>query len=194
MLRDDLRRHTRSHHERVEAVLDIPGSIRDSNDYVHLLGALFGFYAPLETKLWKHEELLRSLGLSLSDRQKSDKLREDLQSLGLTHRAIDSLALCSSLPALATCRHALGSLYVLEGSTLGAQLIARRLRRDLHPDPPIRFFLGYGERTGAMWRGFVDTLNGITLAAGETAEVLQGAEETFDALERWMTGVSRARA
>ena len=97
MLRDDLRRHTRSHHERVEAVLDIPGSIRDSNDYVHLLGALFGFYAPLETKLWKHEEPLRRLGLSLSARRKSGKLREDLQSLGEMAQELTQLLLWREL-------------------------------------------------------------------------------------------------
>lgn len=187
MLRDQLRLHTRAQHERIEAALDIPASIRNYNDYVRLLGAFYGFYLPLETALFLHEAALSDIGVKLSVRRKAHRVRDDLQSLRVSGEAIDKLALCSS-PALPTWRHALGSLYVVEGSTLGGQVIARQLRHHLNLQPHLhlRFFLAYGPRTGTMWRAFVTSLNELNLAAEETADVLQGAAETFETLAGWM--------
>ena len=56
---------------------------------------------------------------------------------------------------------ALGCLYVLEGATLGGVLIARHVRASLgfDGDAGSAFYLGYGPRTGAMWRGFCGVLN-----------------------------------
>jgi heme oxygenase len=189
VLRDQLRLHTQAQHARIEAALDIPASIRNHDDYVRLLGAFYGFYLPFETALLPHEAALSNVGVELSIRRKAHRVREDLQSLRVSDEAMGELALCSS-PALPTWRHALGSLYVVEGSTLGGQVIARQLRSHLNLQPHLhlRFFSAYGARTGAMWRAFVTSLNGLNLAAEQTADVLQGAEETFATLERWLTG------
>jgi len=189
VLRDQLRLHTRAQHERIEAALDIPGSIRNHMDYVSLLAAFHAFYVPFETALVLHEAALSDVGVELAARRKAHWVREDLQSLGVSGEAIDKLALCSS-PALPTWRHALGSLYVVEGSTLGGQVIARQLARHLNLQPHLhlRFFSAYGARTATMWRSFVTSLNDLNLAAEETADVLQGAAETFETLERWLTG------
>lgn len=188
MLRDQLRLHTQAQHERIEATLNLPASIRNHDDYARLLGAFYGFYVPLETALLSHEAALSGVGVKLSGRRKAHKVRTDLESLRMSGEAIDELALCPSPPVLPTWRHALGSLYVMEGSTLGGQVIARQLRR--HLDLPaalhLQFFSGYGARTGTMWRAFVDSLNAVNLPVEDTADVLQGARETFEALERWM--------
>ena len=187
MLRDQLRLHTQAQHARIEAALDIPASIHNRDDYVRLLGAFYGFYLPFETALLAHETPLCDVGVDLSLRKKAHKARADLQSLCLSGETIDKLALCSSL-ALPTWRHALGSLYVVEGSTLGGQIIVRELTRHLNLQPHLhlRFFSAYGSRTGTMWRAFVTSLNELNLAAEETTDVLRGAAETFETLERWL--------
>jgi heme oxygenase (biliverdin-IX-beta and delta-forming) len=190
MLRDQLRLHTQAQHERIEVTLNLPASVRNHDDYARLLGAFYGFYVPLETALLPHEAALSGVGVKLSGRRKAHKVRADLESLRVSGDAIDELALCPSPPMLPTWRHALGSLYVMEGATLGGQVIARHLRRhlDLQAVRHLRFFSGYGARTGTMWRAFVAALNALNLAAEDTADVLQGARETFEALERWMAG------
>jgi heme oxygenase len=190
MLRDQLRLHTRAQHERIEATLNIPSSIRNRDDYTRLLGALYGFHMPLETTLLEHEAALSAVGVKLSARRKAHKARADLQALRVGSEASHELALCPAPPTLSTWRHALGSLYVVEGSTLGGQVIARQLRRHLNLQAALhlRFFSAYGARTGTMWRAFVAALDGLNLAAEDAADVLQGAEATFAALECWMTG------
>ena len=188
MLRDQLRLHTRAQHERIEAALNIPDSIRNRDDYARLLAAFYGFHVPLETALLQHEASLSAVGVKLSARRRAHKARADLLSLYGGSEAIQKLTLCPLPPALPTWRHALGSLYVVEGSTLGGQIIARQLHRhlNLQAAAQLRFFSAYGSRTGTMWRAFVAALNRLNLAAEDAAHVLQGAEATFEALERWM--------
>lgn len=190
MLRDQLRLHTQAQHQRIEAALDLPASIRNHDDYARLLGAFYGFYVPLEAALLAHEAALSDVGVKLSARRKAHILRADFESLRAGGAVIGEPALCPSPPALSTWRHALGSLYVMEGSTLGGQVIARQLRRhlDLQAALPLRFFSGYGAKTGTMWQAFVACLNELNLPAEDTADVLQGARETFEALERWIAG------
>lgn len=188
MLRDELRIHTRCHHERIERVLDLPGSIHDEADYVRLLSGLYGFYAPLEARLRFHEAHLRTLNFAPDTRLKAHQLSEDLRACGLGEREISALPLCRKVPQLPTWQHALGAMYVLEGSTLGGQIIARALRSSLHlnPDAQMNFLLSYGARTGAMWSSFVKILNVVELSASERSDVLAAAGETFQAMENWM--------
>lgn len=190
MLRDQLRLHTQVQHEHIEATLNLPDSIRNQDDYARLLGAFYGFYVPLETALLAHEAALSGVGVKLTGRRKAHKVRADLESLRVSDEAIDEIALCASPPVLPTWRHALGSLYVMEGSTLGGQVIALQLCRHLELPAALhlQFFSGYGAKTGTMWRAFVDSLNGVNLPVGDTADVLQGARETFEALDSWMAG------
>lgn len=80
---------------------------------------------------------------------------------------------------------AFGSLYVLEGSALGGQVIAPRLDRQLNlqPDTGAAYFAGWGPNTGAMWREFRHKLEcevGATDPA--CAEACGAALQTFDAL------------
>lgn len=51
----------------------------------------------------------------------------------------------------------LGYLYVKQGSTLGGQVISKRLRRQLGLEAgrDQRFFHGYGEQTGERWKAFL---------------------------------------
>ncbi|NUZ07000.1 biliverdin-producing heme oxygenase [Piscinibacter koreensis] len=78
-----------------------------------------------------------------------------------------------------------GSLYVLEGSALGGQVIARRVGRELGITPATgaAYFAGWGIETGARWRAFCERLE---IEVGPAAEARQragaGARDTFDAL------------
>lgn len=192
MLRDSLRACTRAHHERIERALDLPAAVGTQQGYVRLLCGFYGFYAPHEACLHRHRQSLAAVDVQLSSRVKAPKLRASLQACGLKEDELAALPLCGDLPRLSTWRHALGSLYVLEGSTLGGQIIARTLRMKLQlqaDSPQLQFLLPYGTQSGAMWRSFVNALDSINLMPSEEREVVEGATQTFDALERWMTRV-----
>ena len=72
-------------------------------------------------------------------------------------------------------------MYVMEGSTLGGQVIARRLAL------PLRSLVPYGSRTGAMWRAFGAAAR-ASLGPAERGLALEGARETFAVLQAWLTG------
>ena len=78
----------------------------------------------------------------------------DLRQLGCG----SAQATTFSLPALNSSSAVIGALYVIEGSTLGAQVIAQQVRRSLgfHATWCARFFHGFGEVTLEHWRKYWD--------------------------------------
>lgn len=188
MLRDSLRSHTRSHHERIEQALDLPGSVHSTDDFRRLLVRFYGFYLPHEVRLRSHSSALDVYGIELGRRLKSEKIRDDLLSLGMSAEEIGRLPQCVDLPNLCTVGHALGSLYVLEGSTLGSRVIAGVLCEEVHLKivSGMRFLKGYGANTASMWRSFVSALDAARLEPEGVAAAHQGAVQTFDCLGRWM--------
>jgi heme oxygenase (biliverdin-IX-beta and delta-forming) len=188
MLRNSLRIHTRSHHERIEQALDLPRSVRSRDDFERLLARFYGFYLPHEARLRSYASALDAYGIELGRRLKTAKIHDDLLSLGMSAEEISGLPQCVDLPELSTPQQALGSLYVLEGSTLGSQVIARALNKnaDLDIMSAMRFLSGYGASTGTMWLSFVSSLDAAGLETEGIADAQEGAVQTFDCLERWM--------
>ena len=188
MLRDKLRSATREHHARLERVLDIPDSIGSEADYTRLLVRMYGFYTPLERRLRTFDDALREHGVRVRPRLKAEKLELDLHAFGWTPDAVSALPLCAELPCVSTDAHALGCLYVLEGSTLGGQIISRRIRQalEIDGDAGLAFFRAYGAHTGRMWQGFVEGLNAYPATDAEAAQATQSARDTFAAMERWL--------
>ncbi|WP_223752702.1 biliverdin-producing heme oxygenase [Myxococcus sp. RHSTA-1-4] len=185
-----LKTETRSHHERTEAAVRLMDSNLTPAGYRRHLEALHGFYVPLEAEL--STRLAESVpALRAHERWKVPLLEADLRALGHDEASLARLSRCSLLPSLSGVPEALGCFYVLEGSTLGGQLILRHLRSrfaDL-PVGPFAFFSAYGEEVGPMWRAFGQAL---TQAAAEAASgdfdarVVKGARDTFDAFGAWL--------
>ena len=185
---DKLRSATREHHARLERGLNIPGSIGSAADYTRLLARMYGFYAPLERLLLNFDDAMREHGVRVRPRLKARKLELDLHAFGWTPDAVSAWPLCAELPCVSTDAHALGCLYVLEGSTLGGQIISRRLRQvlEIDGDAGLAFFRAYGAHTGRMWQGFVEGLNAYPATDAEAAQATQSARDTFAAMERWL--------
>lgn len=107
-------------------------------------------------------------------RRRIEWLERDLAILGVSapQAAIPDLV-------LRTVPEALGCLYVVEGSALGGQHIARIVGRDLGLNEAngARYFFGYGKETDVTWAAFVARLDAFpaTMAAG----VEHGARLTF---------------
>ncbi|WP_245772124.1 biliverdin-producing heme oxygenase [Myxococcus fulvus] len=185
-----LKTETRPHHERAESAVRLmePGLTLDG--YRRHLEALYGFHLPVEARLSEvlEEELP---ALHLHERRKLPWLEVDLRALGHDAASLARLPRCPEPPSLGSLPEALGGCYVLEGATLGGQLILRHLRRHFegaHAGDFV-FFRAYGDDVGSKWRGFAEVL---TRAAEDTSEpdfgdrVVKGAQDTFDAFERWL--------
>ena len=121
----------------------------------------------------------------LDPRRRMHLLQADLAALGLSAREVALLPMCP-VPVLRNAAEALGSLYVMEGSTLGGRVIERNVERCLGLDARhgCTYFAGYGTHTGAMWRSFLARLDQVPAADAE--QVADGATETFERLAWWL--------
>ena len=76
---------------------------------------------------------------------------------------------------------------MLEGATLGGQIISRHVRRTLGltPETGARFFHGNGARTADMWRTFRAALDGFAADPATADAVVESANATFRSMRRW---------
>jgi heme oxygenase (biliverdin-IX-beta and delta-forming) len=172
-------------HDRIEEAFDLEAVTRSISAYRDLLGRLYGFHA-----VW--EPLVE---LALADpefsrkRQKVQFLRTDLRDLGMNGDGIARLALCDPTVAMRTPAEAWGSMYVVEGSTLGGVIIARHIehRLGLNRHSGCHYFRCYGTDVRPMWTSF-----GAKLLArcgpGEEEAVVAAACRTFETLHYWLCG------
>lgn len=154
----------------------------DLTTYSKVIERLYGFWRgwePLVGALLQDEAFLRP-------RRRLHRLEADLAALGLSAHAVQGLPACP-VPMLRDGVEALGSLYVMEGSTLGGRVIQRNVERSLGQNglSAWAYFAGYGAQTGAMWRSFVERLNEAPLTDAE--RIANGAVATFERLGWWLT-------
>lgn len=188
MILTRLKQETRAEHEAVEQTVDLLSRLGSAGDYRLLLERFLGFYAPMEAQLGALP-VWDELAIPIADRMKVPALLCDLDALGMTPGEVAALPRCADLSVIEGAPHALGCLYVLEGATLGGQLIAREAQRalGLTPERGCAFFSSYGKDVGPMWREFRTWL--VAAANDEAAEaaIIRGAHETFGSFGRWLT-------
>lgn len=179
-----LRTETAELHVALEKRLPFFVQHLDLDLYRRLMVAYYGFYQPLERRL----HALALTGLDQPLRIKLPVLRADLIALGLDDAAIEGLPLCRELPAIDSRAAALGVSYVLEGATLGGQILRRRMAEQLGLDANsgAAFLNVYGELTGRRWKDFLDYLGDRNLGDDQMLEARRAAKMTFICFERWL--------
>jgi heme oxygenase len=180
-----LRSRTQDAHGALEAQLGLLDRPASSDYFAHLLSRSLGFHLVWEEDIKAFPALARELEM----RSRLRHLRHDLRTLGVTDAEISSVSLCSEAHSLtANVARALGSFYVLEGSTLGGQLITRHLS-SAHwlPAEGLSYFNPYGSRTGEMWRSFRRWLE-IQAQHQDANDIVAGARATFIVLQKWLAG------
>lgn len=182
-----LKEQTRALHERVEASLGIMDPDLTLAGYRSLLERFWGFYAPMEARLYALGPW-DALGLDSEARRKAPWLAADLRAMGVDDDALARLPLCHALPRVDGVAGALGCLYVMEGATLGGAFIARHLALALGVQTASggRFFASYAERRGPMWKAFGQGVEQYTAERGGSEQVLAAARETFTRLDEWL--------
>ena len=176
-LRSILREATAAEHARLDAqlgALDL-GQIAGYRRFLEINAAAL---LPLEQSLLHagvHDVLP-----DWDDRARTAAVLADLAHLGGTPRLLDA-------PALANRAAILGTLYVLEGSRLGAAYLLRQVRQCR--DPAISgntAFLGHG--TGrSLWPGFLAILESHAGDVMNEADIVTPARRAFALFEQAAT-------
>lgn len=180
---DALRDATRDLHRQLDGALAIATKPPERPIYLRHVAALLGWFAPLEAAL---RGAVWPPGLEAEARlRKSDWMVADLVAGGFDSDAVGALPRAARLPSIDSPARRLGVLYVMEGSTLGGQVLVRRLAAHLE-GWPLATLAGYGRATGRMWRIFVATIERVGRSPGFTEAAAGGAVEAFRTLLEWM--------
>ena len=187
-LLEALRTGTALLHVALEQRLPFFSERLDAHWYGRLLQAYYGFYRPIEASLY--DNALIPEGFDSAMRLKTPTLVDDLHALGLDNLAIDALPRCAELPVSDTAAACLGALYVLEGATLGGQVLRREMaqRLGLDADNGGAFLNVYGAETGRRWKDFLDYLGRLPLDADAKQRAVDAACSTFSCFEQWLDG------
>lgn len=149
------------------------------SEYQLLIRKFYGYIAPCE-------ELIQKLTCRylLIQREKSLCLLSDLAVFGIEKHSVE---FSCYLPQLKTYEQVLGYMYVMEGSTLGGQIIAKMLQETLNltPENGASYFYGYGKNTRNKWAEFCQLLD-ERKHNEHTKEIIIAASQTYSTLNNWM--------
>ena len=177
-----LKEKTRHQHEQTEGEVDLMRDDFTIEEYRDLLKRFYSFYKPYEEKV-RDAIQANPIELDYSKRQNTPRIVEDLRALGMSDAEISEIETTDDLPQLDSKERIYGSLYVIEGSNLGGQIISRHLKQHfdgLDESNGIAFFSGYGKETGPMWKAFGATVTEFAENGGNEDEIIAGANETFE--------------
>ena len=191
MLMALLRQATKHEHQRLESDLDLLRSDLTRRDYFQLLRSMHGFIAPWETQIGARlEQADRAM---FDARRKTKLLVDDLQfaqrhELGdVPKNALMQSAPRNCLPRLETVAEAWGSWYVVEGSTLGGEILARHFQAKwgLLPGSGLSYFSCYGRDVGKKWSEFAVAAT-VAVPRDSYEAAAAAAVATFQCLHTWL--------
>lgn len=154
--------------------------------YAQYLKSMYGFVYGFEKMVFpllEHNELLQ-----IDDRRKSHLIQSDLVLLNYTAAqpyVNDELFSTHYQTAAA----ALGGMYVLEGSTLGGQIISRHLSKVLGDAVAGKttYLTAYAGQTGGMWKNFLQLLCEAGVSNANEDEIIDSAVNTFSLLNNCLS-------
>lgn len=144
---------------------------------------LQGFYCVARAwDAWAEANAPTDLRAMLRERRHASLLADDLHAVGgeiPLETAVPYETLRQSAVKGGARSVFLGRMYVMEGSTLGGQMLARHVedRLKLAPGKGDSYFLGYGSQTGQRWREFKQLLE--VLPEEEADTVIASANQMF---------------
>lgn len=163
-----LKHATSDAHSRVEEALQLTDDNLDLGRYLRLLTAMRNVHLAADELLDRFKSELAALGYESAERQRVEWIDLDLKSLGGTLDSMSPTVASETIEAfrvddIADC---LGMIYVIEGSTLGGQIIAPAVARALSLDPPEghRYYIGHGPDTGSRWKATRRTIEAYAMA------------------------------
>jgi heme oxygenase (biliverdin-IX-beta and delta-forming) len=191
MILAELKEQTREQHENLETIVDVMNKMFTRADYERLLTKFYRFYSAVEPRVYAND--LSDSGIVAGERSKIKWLEEDLSALGVLDKA-KALPELTDVPNLDSAAKAFGAMYVMEGATLGGQVITRHLKQhlDLTPENGGAFFNSYGHLVGPKWKEFGTAITAFADGHDNNDEIVQSAKDTFDSFARCFSQSSEA--
>jgi heme oxygenase len=137
--------------EATELAKSLANATIELDDYANYLHKMHQLHNEIEKKLQSFKEFSH-YSIDTSKRSRSDFLKKDLKSLNANNKEVSSfnLEIEWSFPV------AIGVMYVLEGSTMGGQILKERLKKlpveNAHTIT--NYFDGYGAQTMKLWQEY----------------------------------------
>ncbi|MEO7674380.1 MAG: biliverdin-producing heme oxygenase [Pyrinomonadaceae bacterium] len=190
MILAKLKEATRDQHEELENVVDVMNRTFSIADYKELLAKFYRFYAAIEPTLPVAE--LADAGFDVEARRKTPLLERDMEHLGILGDAKKAPPF-TDIPMLDTVAKAFGSIYVMEGATLGGQVITRQLKEHLGitAEKGGAFLNSYGYNVGPMWKALGASVTAFAESADDDESIINAARETFDSFRRCFDDAAR---
>lgn len=179
MILDDLKDQTRPLHDSLDGSPRLRALFSPDltlAGYVALLEDFRAVYEPLERGLGEFFAAHDIAGLDFQERRKLALLDRDLTALKGRKSVSADISWTFVSPA-----SALGCLYVLEGATLGGQVIARTIGRrfGMNHEYGLAFFTSYQEAVLDKWRSFRNVVGNMRLDEAQEVEMIDAAKKTF---------------
>jgi heme oxygenase len=176
-----LRQETEADHHNVERTVPLMHQGLNIVEYVQCLQRIYGVVIAWEERA--AEIAPEWLQPSLLARLRSPLLERDLAWFGVTEK--DDRR--PTLPEMNNLPNLFGTMYVMEGSTLGGQLIARHVEEAFHlsEGQGNSYFRGHGSQTGPMWKEFCEMLK-LRIPDEQTDAVVISAKAMFSTFGMWM--------
>ncbi len=179
-------------HQQLEAAFPWARAFSSRENYGCLLRALFSLVRPAD------EAIDAALGRDGSfpyaaRRRRADWIETDLRRLGA--RASGERPPPADFSFVDSRGGAIGALYVLEGSALGAQRLSRELQRHLGitPESGGSYLHAYGAKTGETWQQFQSWANRELSSPDVITSAVSATLLTFDRFSQHLTDLFDAR-
>ena len=174
-----LKRETHATHDRLDQSIMEAASFSSLDGYRRFLRVQRGFHREIDS-LYDDPRLAARLP-DLTARRRLPLIEADLADLADPDRRSNRAAVTPMQPLLhADVATALGWLYVVEGSNLGAALLRKEAARlGLSDSCGARHLAPAAEGPAAHWRRFRDGLDSTVLTAAEDARAIAGANAAF---------------
>ncbi|MBN7816303.1 biliverdin-producing heme oxygenase [Algoriphagus pacificus] len=145
-------------------------------DYCTYLQLMQGLLQSAENQVFP---LLSNQLKSNSSRKKAYLIQEDLNFLGWKEESLKEPQVYFDQEYSEA--FAFGIAYVFEGSTLGGRMIYKHVedKLALTANSGASYFFGYGEKTGMMWKEFLEALNSFESENQQGDAIIAGAKHAF---------------
>lgn len=176
MVSEYLKKNTAEYHDAAEKLFNSEKIFNKTftlEDYKKIINTNYLMLLHSEDKIFKSLSENFKEKLQLDQRKKLPLIEKDLESLELENQV-------ASHPLEIKNEHeALGMMYVIEGSTLGGNVIAKQLSKtEGFDEVTFNFFGCYQENTGPMWKNFKEVLD-TEVTENNYSEVLSGAKKLY---------------
>lgn len=176
MVSEYLKQNTAEYHDAAEKLFNSEKIFNKTftlEDYKKIIHTNYLMLLHSENKIFRSLSDKYSEKLQLNNRIKLPLIEKDLESLSLENQTV------SHDLQFDNEHEALGAMYVIEGSTLGGNVIAKQLSKtEGFDNVTFNFFGCYQENTGPMWKNFKEVLD-TEVTEENYNEVLSGAKKLY---------------